>query len=115
MRRALVQLGILDSKIVVESASPTTHDEAVLIAPMLRSLGVTRSVLVTSDIHMRRSLGTFRSAGLSVVPAIAPDPFAAESKVRWALPTDDGLRLSKSVIHESLGMAYYGLRGWWRF
>ncbi len=115
MRQALVQLGIPESKIVVESSSQTTHDEAVLIAPMLRSLGVTQSVLVTSDIHMRRSLGSFRSAGMVVVPAIAPDPFADQPIVNWAVPTGNGLRLSEALIHESFGIAYYGVRGWWRF
>src|SRR5215510_9455133 len=38
MREALLQLGVPDSRIKLEVSSRTTHDEAVIIAPMLRSL-----------------------------------------------------------------------------
>jgi uncharacterized SAM-binding protein YcdF (DUF218 family) len=115
MRDALVKLGIPESRIVLETASLSTRDEAVLIGPMLRSLGVTHSVLVTSDIHMRRSLGAFRVAGVSVVPAISPDPTVADSLREWALPSERGLRHSDSLVHESLGLAYYAAKGWWRW
>jgi uncharacterized SAM-binding protein YcdF (DUF218 family) len=114
MRQGLVQLGVPESKILLESESLTTHDEAVLIAPMLRSLGVTRSVLVTSDVHMRRSIGTFRAAGISVVPAIAPNPMKPEAIWQWLIPTERGFYLSESLLHEALGIPYYGVRGWWK-
>jgi uncharacterized SAM-binding protein YcdF (DUF218 family) len=114
MRDALVKLGIPESRIVLETASLSTRDQAMLIAPLLRSLGVTHSVLVTSDIHMRRSLGAFRMAGVSVVPAIASDPMVADSLGQWALPSERGFRLSDSLVHESLGLAYYAAKGWWR-
>jgi uncharacterized SAM-binding protein YcdF (DUF218 family) len=114
MRRALVQLGVPESKILLESESLTTHDEAVLVAPMLRSLGVTHSVLVTSETHMIRSLGTFRAAGISVVPAVAPNPMKPEAMWQWLIPTERGFYLSGALLHEALGIPYYGLRGWWR-
>jgi uncharacterized SAM-binding protein YcdF (DUF218 family) len=115
MRNALVKLGIPESMIVLEMASLSTHDEAVIIARMLRSLGVTRSVLVTSDIHMRRALGAFRVAGVSVVPAIAPDPMRADSLWQWALPSERGFRHSDLLVHEAFGLAYYAAKGWWRW
>jgi uncharacterized SAM-binding protein YcdF (DUF218 family) len=114
MRQALVQLGLPESKILLESESLTTRDEALLVAPMLRSLGVTHSVLVTSEIHMRRSLGTFRAAGISVVPAIAPNPMRPERIWQWGVPTERGFNLSEALLHEMLGIAYYRARGWWR-
>jgi len=58
------------------AARRTTHDEAVLVAPMLKRLGVQRTILVTSAIHMPRSLGTFRAAGVDAIPAPALDPGA---------------------------------------
>src|ERR1035437_1540151 len=114
MRVALVQLGVPADRIVLESESVNTHDEAVLVAPMLRALHVDRVVVVTSDIHMRRSMATFRGAGLDAVPAIAPDPFNSESRVRSFVPTTEGLRFTGGVVHEYVGLAYYRVRGWLR-
>ena len=114
MRTALVQLGVPADRIVLESESVNTHDEAVLVAPMLRTLHMDRVVVVTSDIHMRRSMATFRGAGLDAVPAMAPDPLNPESYIKSFIPTTDGLRFTSGVVHEYLGLAYYAVRGWLR-
>jgi uncharacterized SAM-binding protein YcdF (DUF218 family) len=114
MRDELVRLGVPQERILLESASRNTYDEAVLLAPMLRSLGIQQLVLVTSDTHMRRSLGAFRAVGLNAVPAIAPDPRLPTRWFWWIVPTGDGLESSGEVIHELLGIPYYWLRGRWR-
>ena len=114
MRDELVRLGVPPERIVLESASRTTHDEAVLIAPLLRSLGVQQVVLVTSETHMRRALGSFRAAGWNAVPAIATDPRRPVDRWQWVVPTDRGLDATSDVVHEILGIPYYWLRGWWR-
>ncbi len=115
MRDALIQLGVPSSRILLESSSVNTHDEAVLVAPMLRALQVDRVVLVTSDLHMRRSLATFRAAGIDPVPATASDPLPYHSRIEWMIPTVDGLTFSGAVMHEYFGLLYYGTRGWLRF
>ena len=69
-------------------------------------------VLVTSEIHMRRSIATFRTAGIDAVPAIAADPLNFESRIRSFIPTTEGLRFSSYVAHEYVGLVYYWLRGW---
>lgn len=114
MSDALIELGVPLDRIRLESLSRDTHDEAVQIAPMLSALRVDRVVLVTSTVHMRRSLGTFRAAGIDALPASAPDPgrFAA-SHDRW-VPNERGLRLSSELAHELVGLPYYWARGWWR-
>ena len=114
MRAELVQLGVPPERILLESTSRNTYDEAALIAPMLRALGVQQVVLVTTDTHMRRSMGAFRAVGWNPVPAIVPDSQAPKSWLRWALPTGRGLELSGEVTHELVGWAYYWLRGRWR-
>ena len=60
MKTALVELGVPADRILLESTSQVTHDEAVLTARMLRDLEITSCVLVTSNLHMRRALATFR-------------------------------------------------------
>lgn len=114
MRTFLVQLGVPDSSIVTESTSRDTHDEAMLVAPMLRARGVQHVVIVTSDIHMLRSLGAFRAAGVSAVAAIAPDPGVDASLSAKLIPSGPGLDLTARVVHEIVGLPYYRARGWWR-
>jgi uncharacterized SAM-binding protein YcdF (DUF218 family) len=110
----LVRLGIPDAQIIVDIASRDTHDSAVVIAPMLRTRSIEHLVLVTSDTHMRRSIGAFRAQGWNAVPAIAPDPNAERGWGDWLLPSTYGLNLSQQITHELLGLPYYWLRGWWR-
>ncbi len=113
MRDALIELGVPRARIVTETASRTTRDEATVIQSMLPSLQVDRLVLVTSAVHMRRSLGVFRSVGLDPIPAIAqPSPHNQTRGWRGVLPSTRGLEETDSVVHELLGLAYYRLRGW---
>jgi uncharacterized SAM-binding protein YcdF (DUF218 family) len=115
MRDALVQLGIPASRIVVQTEPRNTHEEATFDALVLAPLSINRVVIVTSEIHMLRSLGTFRAEGLAAIPAIARDPYPARSWDEWIVPGDLGLWTSASVAHEILGIVGYAARGWYRF
>jgi uncharacterized SAM-binding protein YcdF (DUF218 family) len=112
MKQALVDLGVPAERIVLESSSRVTHDEAVLTAPMLRELGVTSCIVVTSDLHMRRALASFRHEGLRAVPAIARDPLDSQRPLLSWLPTTQGMAYSQEVVHEYVGLAWYWWRGW---
>jgi uncharacterized SAM-binding protein YcdF (DUF218 family) len=112
MRRELLELGVLDSMILLESESRVTRDEAVLSAQILRQRGIMSCIVVTSDVHMRRALATFKRAGLNAVPAVAVDPIAFERRSRTWLPTQQALEFSQEVIHEYVGLAWYWMRGW---
>ncbi len=114
MRDVLVRIGVPESRILLESASRDTHDEAVRIAPTLRSLNVEHLILVTSEVHMRRSIGAFRAQGWSAVPAIAPDPHLGDPWREWIVPRHNGLLFSGEFVHEILGIGYYWMRGWWQ-
>jgi uncharacterized SAM-binding protein YcdF (DUF218 family) len=114
MRDALVRSGVPAARLLVETQSRNTHDEAVIVGDMLRSLEVQHVILVTSEIHMRRSLGTFRAEGIQAVPAIARQGAASISLIAWIIPTEGGLNLASDVWHEILGLGYYVVRGWYR-
>jgi uncharacterized SAM-binding protein YcdF (DUF218 family) len=114
MRDALVFLGVPAARILMEPGSRSTRDEAVRIAPMVRSLNADGVILVTTDFHMRRSLGTFRAAGVPATPAIARDPYLSHGWRSWMLPTGQGLGLTGYVVHEFLAIGYYTVRGWLR-
>lgn len=112
MRDWLMRLGVPPNRILLESESRSTHDEAILVAGMLRSLHIDHIVLVTSDIHMRRSVGVFRAQGIDTTPAIAPDPGWTMPWRKRVVPTSEGLEFSAAVVHELVGLSYYWLRGW---
>jgi len=113
MRDELIRIGIPPARIVVEADSRTTHEQAVIVAPMLKRLGAERVILVTSDIHMRRSIGAFRAYGVDAVPAIAPATHGQDPPSERLLPTVTGLWRSHDVSHEIFGILYYVARGWW--
>jgi uncharacterized SAM-binding protein YcdF (DUF218 family) len=114
MQETLVRLGVPASRIIVKDEALDTHDEALNVMGLVSSLGLQHVVLVTSGIHMRRALATFRATGVPAIPAPAredpPGRFAL-----WRnryLPTQVGLYESSLVAHELVGFVYYGYRGW---
>ena len=113
MKTALVALGVPADRVIVEHESRNTRDEALLVAKMLPSLKVDHLILVTSEVHMRRSVGVFRAVGVSVIPAIAREPTDVDRTLNM-LPTETGLRLSGIVVHEIAGLVYYWARGWYK-
>jgi uncharacterized SAM-binding protein YcdF (DUF218 family) len=117
MRDALASLGVPVERILVESSSLTTRDEAVLVAPMLRALGAESCVLVTSQSHMPRAERAFRAQGVLVVPAVVPDyppNFPGDAAFGQYWPDREGFRLSSALVHEWGGYIYYRWRGWLR-
>ena len=82
---------------------------------MLSAHPVDHVVLVTSQFHMRRSVGTFKAAGIEVIPAIVREPQAFDTWLEKLVPTDKGLKDSAMAAHEILGIVAYAVRGWYRF
>jgi uncharacterized SAM-binding protein YcdF (DUF218 family) len=114
MADELITLGVPSSRILLELDSQTTRDEAVIIKPMLERLRVEHVVLVTSDLHMRRSVGTFRAVGVDTIPAIARTSHFATPWNIGFIPSGTGLVETQNVAHEILGIGLYTLRGWYK-
>jgi len=112
MKLALVELGVPPDRIILESVSRVTRDEAVATARILRELGITSCIVVTSDLHMRRALASFRREGLAPVPGIARDPLDSQRPWLSWLPTSQGMEYQQEVVHEYVGLAWYWFRGW---
>ena len=112
LQSALMAVGVPSERILLESESRNTHDEAVIIKRMLAERGVTTFILVTSPLHMTRSLRTFEREGMHPIPSPAqlipdrsrPDPLL--------LPNDLWLSLGDLAIYEWLARGYYWWRGW---
>jgi uncharacterized SAM-binding protein YcdF (DUF218 family) len=69
---------------------------------------------VTSALHMRRALATFRSAGIEAVPVTADIETVDtgdRSLLRW-MPSAEALEGSTRAIKEYAGFLVYRWRGW---
>jgi uncharacterized SAM-binding protein YcdF (DUF218 family) len=115
MADTLMTLGVPKERVLVETESRTTRHEALIIKEMLSAHPVDHVVLVTSQFHMRRSVGTFKAAGIEVIPAIVREPQAFDTWLEKLVPTDKGLKDSAMAAHEVLGIVAYAVRGWYRF
>jgi len=114
MADVLERLGVPHDRILVEDLSKNTHDEAVIVGGMLSTHQVDHVILVTSQFHMRRSVGAFRAAGLEVIPAVAREPEPLDRWWKNLLPTDKALDESAMAAHELAGLVIYAARGWYR-
>jgi uncharacterized SAM-binding protein YcdF (DUF218 family) len=103
-------LGVDPSDIILESGSYDTEDQARLIRPIV---GNHPFVLVTSAVHMRRSLALFRKQGMNPIPAPAGGTKDRETEItlEWFFPNVDALEQTTAAVHEYLGLAWARLRG----
>jgi len=109
-------LGVEEGRIVVDRDSRNTHESAVACAKIVQDGFAGDIVLITSALHMPRTLGCFNREGLDVIPypvdyrtkntqhaAIKPD---------WFLPRVGNLSLIYDAMREWTGLAMYRWQGY---
>ncbi len=103
-------LGVSEHDIIIESESKDTKDEARMIQPIVKD---EKFMLVTSAVHMHRSIAIFRKLGMNPVPApvghYSKDSEKSESYVFF--PNSQNLLQAEGAAHEYLGMVWASLRG----
>ncbi|MCL4266033.1 MAG: YdcF family protein [Anaerolineae bacterium] len=123
MAEALRLMGVPDAAMLLESESMNTYENAVLSKPLLQGHDLEMVLLVTSAIHMPRSMAIFTKQGMDVIPAptdyefVQPD-WAEGENAGWfywvlsLLPDANSLELTTSVMKEYVGIVIYRFRGW---
>ena len=112
MRDALLALGVPEHAVLVEGRSRTTRENALFTAEIAAERDIETVLLVAYDLHMRRSMATFRKVGLAPVPAIYQNRGDRPFPVLDPLPSAAQLSRSSFVLREWLGLLVYRLRGW---
>lgn len=120
MSELLERIGVPRTAIVAERRAENTHDHPVNLCPMFSQLDVHRVLLVTSAMHMRRSLGVFRHSCPAVEYVPAPTDFRAVDgppapwyrQLAGIIPTPRALLDFSDAAHEYVGILYYRARGW---
>jgi len=114
MALRLQQLGVPRHAIALEESSHTTRENAVYTDEFLKELGIGDALLVTSALHMPRSMATFSRLHAQIIPAPVK-PQITRSTVSgfspWR-PNWHTLNSSRSIIKEYLGLFVYWFRGW---
>ncbi len=109
LAEALERGGVPPDRVLQDSRSRTTREQALNVGALLRQRGVTRFVLVTVPEHMRRAAGAFRVQGF--------DPVPSPSALHWGDPplwhlNFGALRGSAGALHEHAALLFYRVQGW---
>jgi uncharacterized SAM-binding protein YcdF (DUF218 family) len=114
MARTLIQNGIPEQAILLETHSQNTFENALLTQKTLSNLEKKRILLVTSALHMPRSMAAFEKQPIEVTAAPLPKQITVPN-IRplhiWQ-PDNITLEASRSILKEYLGLFVYWLRGW---
>jgi uncharacterized SAM-binding protein YcdF (DUF218 family) len=107
--------GIDSSAILMEDKARDTHENAKNVAALLQQHRIQKDIiLVTSAMHMYRSVKVFKKIGYTVYPA--PADFRADKTVcikpLTILPDVDALSDATDALHEYYGILAYKIMGW---
>jgi uncharacterized SAM-binding protein YcdF (DUF218 family) len=114
MKAMAMSLGIPEEKILAETRSRDTFENAANLARLLPAGQGRRIGLVTSAIHMLRSHGVvarqFPQDTIVPIPvSYAYDPL--DWRIKSFVPSAGNLEQSTIALHEWIGLPWYSLRG----
>lgn len=102
MMQFATELGVPRNSIILERRSQSTHENAQRVASLMRAEGISRLLLVTDRLHMRRARGVFEHQGHAVesfsVPIYEGHP--------------DNVSMLWAALREAVAIGYYTSRGW---
>ncbi|MDC0833535.1 Putative membrane protein [Geitlerinema sp. FC II] len=122
MAKIVEAMGVPSEQILLDRTSLNTHQNAVNVKEILEERGIQRVLLVTSALHMPRSLRVFKKQGIDAIPAptdfLVTDASLAAMSDSWEaivlniIPDAHRLALTTRALKEYVGIVVYGLRGW---
>jgi len=116
IRDALVRNHVPPDHVIVEGASTTTREQAIETTRILKELGASTCIVVTSPQQMDRALDLFAHEGIKAFPLYVNSvPWSLGDGARWwqwLVPSTDARAVSRDVIYELIAWPYYRMRGW---
>ncbi len=123
MQKILLLMGIPQGNLILQDRSQNTYEDALYSCQMIKEKGYDQVILVTSAMHMPRSVKLFEKQGCQVMPA--PTDYTI-TDITWEktihpnfeefiinlVPSYTNLSLMTKSIKEYLGMFTYRLKGW---
>jgi uncharacterized SAM-binding protein YcdF (DUF218 family) len=111
-RRLWSELGVPQEHALYEDRSRNTYENAIFTRDLVRPTTGDTWLLVTSAMHMPRSMGIFRKAGFAVTAY--PTDYRTFGDARDFLPSLDASRAMRNLdiaAHEWIGLVGYWLTG----
>jgi uncharacterized SAM-binding protein YcdF (DUF218 family) len=107
----LDSFGVLRSRVILESRSRNTAENAAFTKELVKPKPGERWLLVTSAQHMPRAIGCFRAVGFPV--EAYPVDWQTRTELRFAISRTfaGGLARADDAVHEWLGLFVYWLTG----
>ena len=104
------QLGVDQSKIIVEQRSRNTWEHGIEVNRLLKDKTL-RIGVVTSAMHMRRSLTAFGKYFPNTV-ALPSSYYYGPLEISWKpmMPNVENLLTCAKLLHEVIGLVWYGLQ-----
>ena len=120
--KLLVRMGVPQIDIIPESKALNTWDNGVYVKEILKANNFKTILLVTSAMHMPRSLAIFKRLGIDAIAAptdyrisqleVDQPNSQTESVIIAFFPNADDLLLTTNALREYIGILTYKLRGW---
>ncbi|MGF1479667.1 MAG: YdcF family protein [Cyanophyceae cyanobacterium] len=120
MAALLKLMGVPAEAIIEEPDSLNTYENAVNVRNILEERDINRVLLVTSALHMPRSLLIFKRQQIEAIPA--PTDFlvtaatnndsSTQEAILNFLPDAERLANTTKALKEYIGIVVYRLRGW---
>jgi uncharacterized SAM-binding protein YcdF (DUF218 family) len=116
LKRYLIETGVPERDILIDSLSHNTHENAVNTAAILHdSLPAGKYLLITSALHMARSRACFKKQGIKT--DIFPTNEISGPTRRWDLnflviPDAENFITWEKLFHEWLGYTVYFFAGY---
>jgi len=123
MASILTTIGIPEEALWLETISQNTYENALYSTEILTENEIERILLVTSAMHMPRSVALFEKQGVEVIPvpvdfSITEDESPQDSsgilqsKIIKIIPQASNLSLTTNAMKEYIGYFIYKLQGW---
>lgn len=114
MANSLKKDGVPEEALLLEKESFNTHENALYSARILKNLGISRVLLVTSALHMPRAMAVFSKQGLTPIAAPSAPQIVVPNDPDFSfwLPDERSFFASRSIIKEYVGLLVYWVRGW---
>lgn len=111
----LVNAGVRRADVIIENKARNTYENAVYTRQMLDSLQLAPPyLLISSAIHIPRSMHVFRKAGLSQLTAFPCNYLTLESRASFenvVVPQIYALYIWQRLLKEWVGLAMYRITG----
>lgn len=113
MKALAMELGVPENRIIVETRSRNTMENGAKLAELISSTKTQNIGLVTSALHMPRSVRVFREQFPDdvIVPVPVNHLYLANwGELRSYIPSSGRFQDSHNAIHEWIGMVWYAIR-----